>query len=373
MPENYYHSLGISKAINAAGTLTLLGGCRMRPEAAAAMAEAAQSFVDLDLLLEKSGERIAAMLGVEAALVTAGASAALVQSAAACIAGHDPALRDRLPASPPARSEIIIQRCHRNAYDNALPTAGAHLVEVGNAIRTHPWMLESAITENTAAIFFALHAEMLDASLSLDQSIQIAHTHNLPVIVDAAAELPPKSNLWMLSHRGADLVIFSGGKDIRGPQTSGLIVGRKDLVSAAHFNGAPHYGVGRPSKASKEIVIGFLASLEAYLAEDEAARFAYWRDTQADMIAELNRIPHLRAQVYTPTQPGIHPVDIPRVQLNLLPSAPLTLDALIHNLRAGTPQVIVDRRRDAIILNLQVLEPGEPEIVLRRIREEMQK
>ncbi len=260
--------------------------------------------------------------------MTAGASPALVQATAACVAGTDPFLRNRLPSNPPERNEIIIQRIHRNPYDKAIPTAGAKFIEIGDGFKTQPWELENTITELTAAVFFALHAEMMDASLSLEKTIQIAHAHNVPVIVDAAAELPPKANLWNLTQRGADIVVFSGGKDIRGPQTSGLMVGRK-IIEAADFNGAPHYGVGRPMKASKELVVGFVAALECYLAEDEDARFKVWRQIQHDMLAEFNTIPHILAEPFIPTQMGIHPVCIPKLKLDLDEASKITIDDLM--------------------------------------------
>ena len=367
--KDYYNILGVPKVVNAAGTLTLFGGCRVWPEAAEAMADAAQSFVDLDMLHRKAGEYIAKLLHVEAALVTAGASPALVQSAAACIAGTNPFLRDHLPANPPLRNEIIIQRIHRNPYDNAIPTAGAKFVEIGDAIKTNSWELENTINERTAAVMFSLDAEMMDASLSLDTTLEIAHARHIPVIVDAAAELPPKSNLWTLSQRGADLVVFSGGKDIRGPQTSGLLVGRKDLVEAAHFNGAPHHSVGRPMKASKELVVGFLAALECYLAEDEDARFLLWRKMQEYILREINTIPGLIAEPFIPTQMGIHPIHIPKIKVDFKLPAPMSMDALAAALLNGSSSIIVSRWRESIIINMQTLVPGEPEILISQFRE----
>jgi len=363
MPTTDYHSeLGLPRVVNAAGTLTSFGGCRLRPPAAEAMAAASSRFVDLELLLERSGERVARLLGVEAALITAGASPALMQATAACIAGRDPAQRARLPVDPPARSEVVIQRCHRNPYDRALPTAGATFVEIGDSIRTHPWELESAIGERSAAVYHVLQADMLRASLSLDETIRIAHAHGLPVIVDAAAELPPISNLWELCGRGADLVAFSGGKEIGGPQASGLLVGSKDLVDAARFNGAPNYGVARPAKAGKENILGLLAALESYLAEDETARMAWMASTCERWLVELGRIDGVEATRFVPTQPGMHPVCIPKV----LVRKPGAMDAagaekLAARLRAGSPSVLVDLWLDGLVLNPQTLDEGELE------------
>jgi uncharacterized pyridoxal phosphate-dependent enzyme len=368
MSKDFYSTINASRVINATGTMTMLGGCRMFPEAAEAMAVATQSFVDLVDLHERVGERIADMLNAEAAIVTAGASPALVQATAACIAGCNPYMRSRLPAFPPSKRDVIVMRCHRNPYDNALPTAGAQFVEIGDMIKTHDWELENAINENTAAVLFVLMSEMLDASLSLRETIEVAHQANVPVIVDAAAELPPKSNLWTLTQQGADLVAFSGGKEIRGPQTSGLLIGRKDLIKAAAFNGAPFYGVGRPMKASKEMVIGLLAALECYLAEDETARFAYWKFLQKSIVDALGNIEGIQVSEYLQSQPGIQPVIVPKLKLILTGDCPITIDRLIDELKTGNPCVIVDRRPDAIILNMQTLMDDEVEVIIDKIK-----
>jgi L-seryl-tRNA(Ser) seleniumtransferase len=370
MQKGFYAQYGLPAVLNASGTLTMFGGCRVRPEAAKAMAQACTEFVDLDRFLESSGRRIADRLGVEAAVVTAGASPALILAAAACIAGKDPWLRNCLPSSPPGRREVVIMRCHRNPYDNAIPTAGARFVEIGDSIRTHPWELEAAIGENTAAVFYALQAQMLQASLSLDETLAIAHGKNVPVIVDAAAELPPKRNLWELARRGADLVAFSGGKEIAGPQSSGLLVGKASLIEAARFNGAPFYGAGRPVKAGKENIAGFVAALEAYLEEDEDERMALLEEIRDMWIRRLSGIPSLEAGVFTPTQPGMHPVCIPKAYAR--PKDPNArqaawADALVARLRSNNPSVIVDRWNGSIILNPQTLAMDEALLVAEHI------
>jgi len=358
--NNYRSELGLPRIINASGTLTSFGGSRVRPEAAAAMAEASGSFFDMELLLKKSGERIAGLLGVDASLITAGASPGIIQSIAACIAGIDPYLRNLLPSSPPARSEVIVQRSHRNPYDNAVPTAGATFIEIGDCIKTHPWELESSITERTAAVFFTLQAEMLNASLSLDETIRIAHAKDVPVVVDAAAELPPKSNLWTLRQRGADLVIFSGGKEIGGPQSSGLVVGSRRLVDAARYNGAPNYGVGRPAKAGKENVLGFLAAFEAYLAEDEKLRMDRMKEKCAFWMRKFGELESVEITPYTATQPGMNPICIPKVFVRK-PGVQVASEVL--RLRNSTPSVIVDSWRDGFVLSPQTLLEGEEEEV----------
>lgn len=354
-------------AVNASGTLTMYGGCRVRRSAVAAMAEISGTFVDIDEYLGITGTYIADRLGVEAAVVTAGASPGIMISVAACIAGTDPWMRNRLPSDPPGKRDIIVMRSHRNPYDNAVPTAGGRFVEIGDAIRTHPWELEGAITADTAAVFFALHAEMLQASLSLDETIEIAHRHGLPVIVDAAAELPPKSNLWNLARRGADFVIFSGGKEIAGPQASGLVVGSKKAIEGARYNGSPFYGVGRPCKAGKENIAGFVAALDEYLREDEDTHMKSMAAIRDSWVRELSAFPGIEAGVFVPTQPGMHPVCIPKAFVR--PAAG-SLDAagLQARLKAGEPRVIVDKYRDMIVLNPQTIRDDEAGIVVAAIK-----
>jgi len=354
--------------LNASGTLTVLGGCRVRKSAAEAMARASGDFVDLDAFLGSTGEHIARLLGVEAALVTAGPSPAIMLAVAACIAGTDPWLRGCLPAASPDRREVIVMRCHRNPYDNAVPTAGGRFIEVGDVIKTNSWELEGAIGPNTAAVFFAMQAEMLSASLSLDETITIAHAHGIPVIVDAAAELPPKSNLWDLARRGADLVTFSGGKEIAGPQSSGLLVGTEKLVAAARFNGAPFYGVGRPVKAGKENIAGFVAALEEYLAEDEASHMGELEAIRDGWISGLKDIDSIETGAFIPTQPGMHPTCIPKAYIRPKGGMSAALE-LRAALKRGSPSVIVDVWKDSLVLNPQTIRRDEADRVLAAIRE----
>jgi L-seryl-tRNA(Ser) seleniumtransferase len=352
--RTFYSKFGLSEVINASGTLTVLGGNRVRESAAEAMACAAADFVDLDALLGSTGSHIAGLLGVEAALVTAGASPAIMLAVAACIAGTDPYLRGRLPASPPDKREVVVMRCHRNPYDNAVPTAGGTFVEVGDVIKTNPWELEGAIGPDTA--------------LSLDETIAVAHAHGVPVIVDAAAELPPKSNLWNLVHRGADLVTFSGGKEIAGPQSSGLLVGNGALVAAARFNGAPFYGAGRPVKAGKENIAGFVVALEEYLAEDEAAHMAEMEAIRDAWISGLSGIDSVETGVFIPTQPGMHPTCIPKAYIRPKSGTPDARE-LRAALKKGSPSVIVDIWKDTLVLNPQTIRRDEAERVLSAIRD----
>jgi L-seryl-tRNA(Ser) seleniumtransferase len=333
------------------------------------MAEISGEFVSLEDLHKKAGEHLARLLGVEAAMVTSGAAAGLTLATAACMVGDDFALASSLPAPPP-KHKVIIQCCHRNPFERAIQMAGATLVQVGDAIRTRQVDLESAFSDDVAAVVTFMQAEMLDASLSLSDTLEIAHAHNVPVIVDAAAELPPKSNLWKLAEKGADLVIFSGSKDLRGPQTSGLMVGRSDLIASAMRQSAPHeHVIGRPMKAGKGIVIGMLTAVELYLAEDESSRFAEWEKIATYIEAGLSEIPGLQARRFTPDQPYIQPATVPRLAVTLLDEGPLTLSDLKIALWEGDPPIAVEVAGEVLWINTHTLTMGEAEIIVQRMVE----
>lgn len=224
--------------------------------------------------------------------------------------------------------------------------------------------------EQTAAVVHFLQADMLDASLGVEQVFEIAHARGVPVIVDAAAELPPKSNLWSLAQRGADLVLFSGSKDLRGPQTSGLMLGREDLIVSALAQSAPHeHVVGRPMKAGKEIVVGMLAAVEAYLAEDEATRFAEWETIVEYLLLALGQVTSLRVQRYVPSQPFIQPAGAPRVAISLRDGSPLTVSALKLALWESDLPIATEIIQGSLIINTHTLTMPEGEIIVQRIRE----
>jgi uncharacterized pyridoxal phosphate-dependent enzyme len=358
-----YDRLGVRKLINAEGTVTALGGCRMEPEVVAAMAEATRHFVDMHELLAKTGAHVAALIGVEAALITDGAAAGLALATAACIAGDDPAVVQRLPDTTGLPNRVAVHRCHRNGYDQALRQAGAELVEFGWIKETESNHLEAAIDDRTAAVaYFMEFSER--GSLPLRTVIEIAHRHGVPVIVDAAAELPPVSNLGHFVDLGADLVVFSGGKDIKGPQGSGLLVGRWDLVAMCARHACPYYSIGRSMKTGKEEVIGFVVALERYLAQDRDAEDAQWEAQVAYLIDSLAPVPGVNARRAFPVGPGRRPRSIPRAVVELDAAVVgLTAPEAARRLYAGTPPVAVGQMEGALVLNPQTLDVGEEKIV----------
>jgi len=367
--QDIYERLGVHKLINAHGTLTRLGGSRMAPEVTAAMAEAARHFVDLDDLLCKSGQHVAELVGVEAAYITAGAAAGLVLSTAACVAGEDRVCIQRLPDTRGMANQVAVHRNHRNGYDQAVRQVGVELVEFGWAEETFSWQLEAVLNDQVAAmVYFAGFADR--GSLPLATVVEIAHRYGKPVIVDAAAELPPVRNLRYFNELGADLVVFSGGKDIEGPQSSGLILGRRDLIQACALNANPNYSIGRPMKAGKEEIVGLVVALERYLVQDRGAEDARWEDQVAYLVETLGALPGIDTRRVCPVPPGIQPVTIPRAYVEWDASAlNLGVEEAVRELRAGEQPIAVGSTGVGLVLNPQELAPGEEEIVGQRIAE----
>ena len=362
-----YQALGVNAIVNACGTLTKYGGSIMHPDVLGAMTDAATAFIDLNDAHAKVGARIADMLGVPAAYVCAGASAGLLASAAACMVGIDRYGISRLPSTVGPQREIIIHRSHRNDYDQALRAAGATFVEIGGAKRTYVWELENVIGDATAAIVY--FQEFASSGLPLKAVVEVARRRGVPVIVDAAAELPPVSNFRQFIDDGADLAIFSGGKDIRGPQTTGLIVGRTELIVAIALNACPNYSIGRSLKVGKEELAGFLRALELYLAEDHDERLRVWEAQVASIIVGLVGLPGIRAFRKCPGDNGINPAFIPRVYVELLVDDPVPArTALVEKLMAADPAIAVGEWRGGLAINPQALRSGEEEVVVRALR-----
>ena len=370
-----YRRLGVRRVIHGAGTTTRYGGSRLRPEVLEVMREASQTLVNLDELNEAAGAAIARMLGAEAAFVTAGASAGLVLQAAACIAGDDPARITRLPDTRGMRHEIVIQRAHRFAYDQAYRVAGATLVEIGLARRTQPYELEEAITERTAAVAYLVSPFTSPPGvLPLEQVLAIAHRRQVPVVVDAASMLPPRDNLTRFLRLGADLVSFSGGKGIRGPQSTGILAGRRDLVRAAALSASPNQAVGRAAKTSKEEIAGLVTALELFLAEDEKAEMQRYAATCAAIVEALANIPGLRVVV---EQDPVNRV-IPHAVVYFTPEWTGPSGRAVQvALAQGDPHVYVQQGGhqggygDEIAVDPINLEPGDEALVAARLREEL--
>lgn len=361
-----YDELGVRKIINGSATLTMLGGSLMPPEVTAAMTEAAQHFVNLDELQEKAGRKIAEWTHNEAAYISSGAAAGMVLATAACIAGADAALRERLPYCDDLKNEVIVHRRGRVGYDFAIRQAGGKLVFIGDEHGASPADLEAAFTERTAAVFVFYKQETMEGQVPLETQIEIAHRHGVPLIVDAAAQIPPVENLWKFTHMGADLAIFSGGKGLCGPQSSGLVLGRRDLIEACAFHGCPRAFIGRPMKAGKEEIVGLLTAVRWYLNLDHAALMRQYEDQVAWVVDALGRQPGFSARRSFPSEAG---QPMPRAEVILDEAAlGITRDALLDRLLQGVPAVaLAPSGSDGVFVNPQTLRPGEEQIVVERI------
>lgn len=386
----FYEDLGVRRVINAAGTLTRLGGNRVAPEVLAAMTEAAASNVVMDELQQAAGKIIAEVTGAEAGYVTAGAAAGLTLATAACVAGLDPAAMDRLPDTTGLRNEVVIQRGHRNAYDHAVRAAGITFVEAGylgypGAGGTYAWQVEAAISDRTAALFWPV----LDTpgTLSLPEMAGIARRHGLPVIVDASAALPPRGNLRRFIAEGADLVVYSGGKAIGGPQASGILAGRADLVASValqqldldvrlptwtrrgqvasgELRGIPHHGIGRSMKVGREEIAGLVTALRRYVAGDDAAERARWESMLGEIAAPLRDVAGVTVRCEGRA--------VPLLAIDLDPeTVGLTAYEALNRLMDGDPAVALAESRaefDTMIVNPVALGDDDVAIVRASLR-----
>src|SRR5262245_43446296 len=351
-----YEKLGVKRSVNGWGTITRIGGSLMPPEVVAAMAEAARAFVDLDDLYVKAGQVVAEHTHAEAGLVTTGCAASLMLGTAAAVAGADRAKHRRLPDTTGMKNEVVIHTAHRNGYDHSFRAAGIRLVEVGFVNRTEPWELEAAIGPSTAAVAYVIAPWLTGGFLPLDVTCRIAHEKGVPVIVDSSAMLPPPENLYRWIEAGADLVAFSGGKGILGPQASGLLAGKRDLVEAARMQMSPNHALGRTCKVGKEEVIGLVTALELYARRDHDADMASWRRQAQLIVDEASRPAGGRAHVEPP--PRRRPV--PSAAIGFAPDGrgkrPLEIGAA---LKAGDPPIYITATEDGLLVNPHVFEPGD--------------
>ena len=296
-PDGIYSALGVKRIIAASGSTTAYGGSKTRREILEAMNKASGMMVSLDELNRAASSIIADATGAEAGFVSSGAAGGLVLQAAAVIAGSDPAKMDRLPDSSGMKNEIIIHKSHRFPYDQCYTSVGAKFVEIGDGRRCQPWQLEAAFTENTAAVAYLFSPFITRRSIPFPEVCEIAHSHGVPVIVDAASMLPPRSNLRRFTTEGADMVIYSGGKAVRGPQGTGILCGRADLIDAAFANAAPHQFIGRGMKVAKEEIIGLMRAIQIFVDEDEDAEMAMYRRKAQQVVDALAEVDGLRVSL----------------------------------------------------------------------------
>ena len=297
MTKSIAEELGVVPIINAGGPNTKHSGSRPRPETLEAMREVSSSFVQMEEMLIAAGEEIARLLGVEAATVTSGASGGLVVQAAAAIARDDPELIARLPMADGIPNELIIQRRQRFVYDHLYLGAGARLVEVGNSEGCDLDELIGAISEKTAGIIHLESPFKNRGAVPLPDLVEAAHERDLPVLCDAASMLPPRANLTKFVNQGADLVSFSGGKGIQGPQSTGILLGNATWVEYARLNNAPYATAARGQKVSREEIAGILAALRTFVDEDEEAETQNYKRQMEFVVDLVAEVPGVRAVV----------------------------------------------------------------------------
>ncbi len=362
-----YDELGVKKIINGVATVTSKGGSLMPPVVLEAMAEAAQHFVDIDELQEKVGAQIAAWTHNEAAYISCGCAAGMVLSTAACITGMDEEKRARLPFSDGMKNEIIVHKSGKVGYAFAIQQAGGKLVEIGTEQGAVRGDLEAAINEKTAAIFVFYRHLGMEGRIPLETQIDIAKKHGIPLIVDAAAQLPPVENLWRFTQMGADLALFSGGKGLCGPQSSGLMLGRKALIDACAFNANPRGFIGRPMKVGKEEIIGLMTAVRWYLDLDHEKLLQEYESRVDEMVRAFHNHPAVRASRSFPSEAGQ-----PHHRAELLFDTRrlgTSRDEIIQRLMEAEPAVFLAASgEEGVLVNPQTLKPEEDRIVIEQVK-----
>src|SRR5687767_6285267 len=363
--RDYFREMGVRPFINAAGTYTAMTSSLMQPETVEAIRYAAEHYVMLDELHDRVGERIAALARCEAAMVTSGAAGALTLGTAAVLTGTDRQKIVSLPNLSGMKSEVIIQKSHRFGYDHAVRNCGVRMVEVGTRED-----LERAINERTAMMVF-YNANNNVGLIKDEEFTQLGKRHGIPTLNDAAADVPPVDNLWKYTKMGFDLVAFSGGKGIRGPQSAGLLLGRKDLIAAARLNGPPNSdSIGRGMKVNKEEMLGMMVALEQYLKRDHAKERTEF-DKRAETIRKaVAAVPGVTAEVFVPDVAN----HVPHVRISWDAAAKgFTAASVVQTLRDGEPSIGARSEGNAIVVGVWMMRPGEDAVVARRMRQALEK
>ena len=359
-----YEDLGLRPFINAAGTYTMLSACIMPEEVAAAMREASRRHISIPELQEAAGKRIAGLLGSESALVTSGCASALTLATAACVCGSDQEKIHKIPDTSGMKNEVIFQKSHRFGYDHAIRNVGVRIVEVET--RTQ---LESAINSQTAMLFF-LNSANSQGQIKREEFASLARQKGIPSLIDGAADVPPVENLSAFHKMGFDLVAFSGGKGLRGPQCSGLLLGRKDLIQAAFLNGSPNSdSVGRAGKVGKEEIVGLMTAVQLFMHRDHKADWLEWEDRVKNIERSVSGLRGIETEHFIPEIAN----HVPHLAIKWDPKTlPATRDDIAKLLREGEPRIEVrpsppgDPRLEVAVWMLQ---RGEDQIVARRCAE----
>jgi uncharacterized pyridoxal phosphate-dependent enzyme len=362
--RDYFKELGIRPFINAAGTYTAMTASLMPPEVMDAINYASRHYVMLEELGEKVGERIAKLVKAEAAMVTSGAASALTLGTAGVLTGMDNQKMVDLPNLANMKSEVIIQKSHRFGYDHAVRNCGVKLIEVETREE-----LERAINPQTAMMVFYNNNNPI-GQIKDEEFVQLGKKHGVPTLNDAAADVPPVENLWKYTAMGFDLVAFSGGKGIRGPQSAGLLLGRKDLIAAARRNAPPNGNtVGRGMKVNKEEMVGMLAALELYVGKDhqrEGKEFEKRAETIRSSAASVSGV---KAEVFVPEVAN----HVPHVRVTWDGGTRQAAAAAVNAMRDGEPSIAIRNEEAALVIGVWMMGNGEEKVVARRLKEVLER
>ena len=359
--RDLFAELGVRRVINADVTMTFLSGSLMLPEVLEAINSTSHDFANMFELQDKVGAKIAEMLKVEGAMVTSGAACAILLSTAACITGTDKDKIKNIPNLPGPRPEVIMQKSHRYLFDQAVTTTGATIVEVEG-----PDGMEKAFTPQTVMALFFNAAEK--HSVTHEDFVAIAKKHGIPTLLDAAADVPPVENLFKYQKIGFDLVTFSGGKMIRGPQSAGLLFGRKDLIEAAKLNHSPHEApIGRPMKVNKEEMFGMYAALRSYIDRDHKKEWDGWLERANHIGSRLTALPTIKTEVWiNPGPANAFPnllVDWDQNHFKITPKD------VRKALQDGNPSIVTGTHGDKLLIGVVLLRPEQVDIVIQKVKE----
>ncbi len=362
--RDYFRELGVRPFINAAGTYTAMTASLMPPPVMEAINYASKHFVMLDELHDRVGERIATLLRCEGAMVTSGAASALTLATAGVLTGKDQQKMIDLPNLAGMKSEVIIQKAHRFGYDHAVRNCGVRLVEVET-----PDELERAISDRTAMMLF-YNAAAPPGPIPDEEFVRLGKKHSIPTLNDAAADVPPVENFWKYTGMGFDLVAFSGGKGIRGPQSAGLLLGRKVLIEAARLNAPPNGNtVGRGMKVNKEEMLAMLVALELFVKKDHVLEGREF-ERRAELVrSSATAVPGVKAEVFVP------PVSnhVPHVRITWDGGDEAAATAVVKAMRDGEPSIAIRNEKEALVVGVWMMEPGEDRIVASRLRQVLAK
>lgn len=364
--RDLFKELGLRKFINAAGTYTFMTASLMPDEVVEAIVSTSREFVLLDEVQDKAGEKIATMCHAEAATITAGCWSALVLGTAGVLTGMDTKKIAQLPNLEGMKSEVIVQKSHNEGYVHALTNTGVKIIEIETVQD-----LENAINEKTALMWFLNYAAP-NGKIQDEEWAALGKKHSIPTMIDIAADVPPVQNLWKYNDMGFDLVCISGGKGLRGPQSAGILMGRKDLIAAARLNAPPRGdNIGRGMKVNKEEIFGMYVALDRYINQDHEKEWKIWEERISLIENAARRVNGVTAEVTIP------PIANHTPTLNLswdINKVKVTRDEFQERLRMGNPSIEVRGGNDnSIVITVFMLKPGQEKIVASRIQEELMK